>query len=215
MTRTLLLIFCALSTTVFAAQTEVNAPASAQPPIGRLFFTPAEREQLDVARSQRKPAPQPSAAAERVEAAPTTQSVTYGGIVRRSDGRSMLWINNRLVDEKDALKGLSLKGRVKSDGSVTLRVPQTGGSIDVKVGQSVELQTGRVAEARKSPPDAQPPADELKPPAAGVAPPPAAKPAAPEIDEKKPASNPGVGLKVDLGGRPPEPAESQRLGGAR
>jgi hypothetical protein len=76
--------------------------------------------------------------------------VTYGGIVRRSDGKSMLWINNRLADEKEALTGLNLRGRVRPDGAVTLQVPNTGSSIDVKVGQSVEVLTGKVAEGRRA-----------------------------------------------------------------
>src|SRR6185503_4409123 len=91
----------AVSAAAVAAQTEVKAPAAPQAPLGRLFFTPAERAQLDVARMQRKPAAQTAAAAETVEAAPAPQTVTYSGIVRRSDGRSMLWINNQLVEEKD------------------------------------------------------------------------------------------------------------------
>lgn len=214
-----------IGTTAEAAEPEAKASA-APASIGRLFFTPSERAQLDIARMQRKPAAlAATASAEPVEAPPTTQVVTYGGIVRRSDGKSMLWINNRLVDEKDALSGLSLKGKVRSDGAVTLHVPQTGGSIDVKVGQSVELQTGRVAETRKPPPETKPAptADDAKP----VAPEPAATPTtstppptsvpggkpAPEPAEKKSASGPGVGLKMDLGGRTLEPAESQRLGG--
>ena len=209
-----------------AAQPEAKAALAPQS-IGRLFFTPAERSHLDAARLQRKPtAPAASAAAEPAEPPPTTQVVTYGGIVRRSDGKSMLWINNRLVEEKDALSGLSLKGKVRPDGAVTLQVPQTGGSIDVKVGQSVELQTGRVAETRKPPPEAKPapPVDEPKAAAPEVAvtpttspPPPTSVPGgkpAPQAAEKKPAAGPGVGLKMDLGGRTLEPAESQRLSGA-
>jgi len=208
MKRALLaIVLGALSATSFAAQTEAKAAVTAPAPIGRLFYTPAERAQLDIARMQRKPAPQQqSAAAEPVEAPdPPPQVVTYGGIVRRSDGRSMLWINNQLVDEKDALKGLSLKGKVRPDGSVTLQVPQTGGSIDVKVGQSVEIQTGRVAEARK--PEAKPPAEEPKPTAtesapsaATPAPVAAAKSTVPESTEKKPPAGAGAGLKLDLGG---------------
>jgi len=212
-----------LNATAYGAQGEVKPAPASQVPFGRLFFTPTERAQLDIARAQRKPATATAAAPEPVEAPPTAQTVTYGGIVRRSDGKSMLWINNRLVEEKDALAGLSLKGRVKADGSVTLQVPQTGGSIDMKVGQSVELQTGRVGEARKPPPESKPPADDAsasKPeaPTAGAgapaptspAPAAAAKPAS-ETAEKKPA--PAAGLKMDLGGRTVDPADSARASG--
>ncbi|MGZ8267485.1 MAG: hypothetical protein ACXW20_08080, partial [Burkholderiales bacterium] len=49
-----------------------------------------------------------------------------------------------------ALTGLNLRGRVRPDGAVTLQVPNTGSSIDVKVGQSVEVLTGKVAERRRA-----------------------------------------------------------------
>jgi len=190
------------------------------PPLGRLFFTPAERAQLDIARTQKK-APPVTAAAEPPAPQPAPQIVTYGGIVRRSDGRSTLWINNRAVDEKEALSALSLKGKVRPDGAVSVQVPQTGGTIDIKVGQSVELQTGRVAEARKPSPESKPAAEAAATEAKGTPEakaPSQAKPAAetppsatqaPQQPENPNAA--GVGLKMDLGGRTLTPAESQRL----
>ena len=210
-----------------AAQTDAAKPLGGVP-LGRLFFTPVERAQLDIARSQKK-APT-EAAAPAPEPPPVPQTVTYGGIVRRSDGKAMLWINNRLVEEKEALSGLNLKGRVRPDGAVTLQVPQTGGSINVKVGQSVELQTGRVGEVRRPDPE------EPKPPASGAspaegrasppnpdAPPPEAKAplqsdvraqatAKPEADPaRKPEAGGAVGLKLDRGGRTLQPAEEQQI----
>ena len=124
--------------------------------LGRLFYSPAERAQLDIARTLKKPAPATAAAAPAPVAEPASQVVTYGGIVRRSDGRSTLWINNRPVDEKEALSGAGLKGRVRADGAVSLQIPERAGTIDIKVGQSVELQSGRVAEGRKPAPEAKP-----------------------------------------------------------
>ena len=124
--------------------------AHAAQPIGRLFFTPAERAQLDVARAQKHvPAP---AAAQQAEAPSAPQVITYSGIVRRNDGKATLWLNNKPVDAGEGLSGLSVKGRVKPDGAVTLRVPETGTSIELKVGQRAELQTGRVAESRREEP---------------------------------------------------------------
>lgn len=148
MTRAqLLILLVALPTAVVAAQPDAQSTRSAAPSIGRLFYTPAERAALDMAR-RAKPAPQ-APQAEAPPAAPPPQVVSYGGIVRRSDGKAMLWINNRLVEEKEALEGLNLKGKVRPDGAVTLQVPETGGRIEVKVGQSVEVHTGKVAETRK------------------------------------------------------------------
>ena len=219
MKRALLTAGCvALSASALAAQPGPAVPASGAPlQIGRMFFTPAERAQLDIARMQKK-APASPATAERAEPPPAPpQIVTYGGIVRRSDGKSMLWINNRLVEEREALAGLNLKGKVRSDGSVTLQVPDSGGSIDVKVGQSVEVHSGKVAEGRKTQPDAKPPADDARPggadarAAAGGGKAPAA-----ESADKKPDASTGQGPRMELGGRPPQPPEGERPGaGAR
>jgi hypothetical protein len=115
--------------------------------MGRLFFTPAERAQLDTARTQKK-APAAAAAPAAEEQTPAPKVVTYGGLVRRSDGKSMLWLNDRLLEEKEALTGPILQGKVRPDGAVTLRTPQSGASVEIKVGQSVELHSGKVAEGR-------------------------------------------------------------------
>lgn len=239
MTRALfVLLAAAFSMAASAAQSGVTrtaaaAPAAsgvttaaplggASPPLGRFFFSPAERAQLDVARLQRK-APT-SAEPEVVEAPPPPQMVTYGGLVRRSDGRKMLWLNNRLVEEKEALAGLNIKGKVRADGAVTLQA-QSGATVDVKVGQTVELYTGKVAETRKAPPEAPKPAADAKAasddgrPASAEAKAPAtesglgvtaAKPAGVETPEKKPPPG-GMGLKMDLGGRALSSEEAERI----
>ena len=167
-----------------------QAKRSAEPPVlGRLFFTPAERAELDILRRSKPAAP--VAQAEAPPPPPPPQVVTYGGLVRRSDGKAMLWINNRLVEEKEALAGLNLRGKVRPDGAVTLQVPDTGRNIEVKVGQSVEVHSGRVAETRK--PRPEPPDGETAPAApSGVEAPaqPAAQkpPAAPAADAAPPAA---------------------------
>jgi hypothetical protein len=124
--------------------------------IGRLFFTPAERAQLDIARTQKKPAAAAAAPEAAEEETPVPQIVTYGGLVRRSDGKSLLWLNGRLLEEKEALAGSALQGRVRPDGAVALRAPHSGGSIEIKVGQSVELVSGKVAEGRSVEPPPKP-----------------------------------------------------------
>jgi hypothetical protein len=134
---------------VFALALLAPVTAHAQS-LGRFFFTPAERAELDSNRVQKKETPAPRAVAEeRTASARLPQTVTYGGIVRRSDGRSMLWMNDRVAEEKDVLAGLNLRGRVNTDGTVSLDVPG-GADIEMKVGQSVQLRTRKVAErARK------------------------------------------------------------------
>lgn len=131
---------------VLLALMAVAVPAAAQPagPPGRLFFTPAQRAALDVARTQRARALLSTDRTEQ-EAAPVPQTITYGGMVRRSDGKSTVWFNNQPVNDRESLGG-AIVGRVRPDGSVTLQVPQSGRSVDLKPGQSVELLSGTVEE---------------------------------------------------------------------
>jgi hypothetical protein len=158
-------------------------PAGSAQPIGRLFFTPAERAQLDNARAQKR-VPQPAAAAQPVDTRPETQVVTYNGIVRRSDGKSILWLNNKPADEKEALSGLAITGRVKADGGVTLQVPGSGSSVDLKVGQRAELQTGKVSESRPEPAKPEAKTDAAAKSDAAKSEPAKAEPAKPEVPAK-------------------------------
>lgn len=117
--------------------------AAAAERLGRLFFTPAQRAQLDVARSQKSRAP---LASEPEEAAPVPEVVTYGGIVRRSDGKTTVWINNHPIDDGKPSARMPVTSRVRPDGSVRLEVPQTNRSFDLNVGQSAEIQSGTIQE---------------------------------------------------------------------
>ena len=138
-------------------QPAVGAPVAMQAlpeersTLGRLFFTPSERARLDELRHR----PQ----ATRVEAAkaapppppPAPRYVTVNGVVRRSDGESTIWLNNKPVPGQQAAEGLiasPTRGQLPSH--VTVRVPETGRSIDVKVGQQLEVNSGAVQEAYRT-----------------------------------------------------------------
>lgn len=121
------------------------AAAQAQERLGRLFFTPAQRASLDVARSQRARAALSTEKTEQ-EATPVPQIITYSGHIRRSDGKTTVWINNQAVHDRESAGAAAIVGRVRPDGSVTLQVPQSGRSVSLKPGQSVELLTGAVEE---------------------------------------------------------------------
>jgi hypothetical protein len=127
------------------AAAAVAVPASAQERLGRLFFTPAQRASLDVARSQRARAAVATEKPEQ-EATPVPQTITYSGVLRRSDGKTTVWINNQPVHDRESAGAAAIVGRVRPDGSVTLQVPQSGRSVSLKPGQSVELLTGAVEE---------------------------------------------------------------------
>lgn len=128
------------------------APAvAADPSLGRLFFTPTQRASLDIARSQRT---RVTVATERIEelAQPVPQTITYGGMVRRSDGRTTVWLNDRAVDDQKPSGGPTIVRRVRPDGAVTLEVPQSNRRVELKVGQSVEVLSGSVQEGYRREP---------------------------------------------------------------
>ncbi len=130
--------------------------AAADPSLGRLFFTPSQRALLDVARSQRT---RVTVATEVTEATvevsePVPQTITYGGMVRRSDGRTTVWLNDRPLDDPKKADGPTIIRQVRPDGAVTLEVPQSSRRVDLKVGQSVEVLSGSVAEGYRRPPAA-------------------------------------------------------------
>jgi hypothetical protein len=132
-----------------------QAPASAEAPeLGRLFFTPAERAHLDELR-RRPPSPPQVAVtsqAEQSPAAPTPQYITVNGVVRRSDGTTTVWVNNKPVTGRRAEDGVVVTpSGARGSGNVTVRVPATGRSVDLKVGQQLEVHSGQVQEAYESP----------------------------------------------------------------
>jgi hypothetical protein len=166
---TLLALCCGLAVMV--------PPAGAQQPLGRLFFTPAQRASLDVARSQRA---RTALSTEKTDedATPVPQTITYSGVLRRSDGKTTVWINNQPVHDRQSAGAAAIVGRVRPDGSVTLQVPQSGRSVILKPGQSVELLSGAVEEGYSRKLEASRP--EPKPAAKPAAEAKGAKPASPE-----------------------------------
>ncbi len=169
--RLSILFCCALA----AALTSVPAPA--QERLGRLFFTPAQRASLDVARSQRARAALSTEKPEQ-EAAPVPQTITYSGVLRRSDGKTTVWINNQPVNDQESAGAAAIVGQVRRDGSVMLQVPQSGRSVILKPGQSVELLSGAVEEANSRKLEAS--KTEPKPAAKPMADARSAKPATPD-----------------------------------
>ncbi|HEY7657535.1 MAG TPA: hypothetical protein VH881_11765 [Burkholderiales bacterium] len=131
-------------------------PAPAQERLGRLFFTPAQRASLDVARSQRARTTLDTEKTEQ-DAAPVPQTITYSGVLRRSDGKTTVWLNNQPVHDRISAGAAAIVGRVRPDGSVTLQVPQSGRSVTLKPGQSVELLGGTVEEGYSRRPEAPKP----------------------------------------------------------
>lgn len=82
--------------------------------IGRLFFTPAERAQLEAARARTRgraefPAPAP--------ASESPPPVRYDGLVIRSDGKTTRWVDGAAEFDGTGPSGLK-PGQIRSDGKV-------------------------------------------------------------------------------------------------
>lgn len=124
--------------------------AMAGQPLGRLFFTPEQRAKLDTARQQAR-----SIRVEEeveVEASPPPANITLNGVITRSDGKTVVWINNRVQGEDASGKGVAVTGR-QSTGQVSVTTPDAKRTVPLKVGQSLDMSSGQVEEVyRRSPP---------------------------------------------------------------
>lgn len=112
--------------------------AQAADPVGRIFFTPEQRAQLDALRAKK-------AVASQTRDEPVPETITYNGIVRSSDGKTTVWINDEALSESALLNKQSIVGRVGRDGRITLQAPQA--AVRLKVGQSATLFSGKVDES--------------------------------------------------------------------
>lgn len=137
----LLLLCCA----AFTAQAQAPKPAPATPVqtpvVGRLFFTPEQREQLDLLRLKK-------VVASQAKDEPPPEIITYEGIVRRTDGQTTVWVNNKPLTERELREAPAVAGHIERDGRLRLQAGQAGAgaALRLKVGQRAELSSGRVEE---------------------------------------------------------------------
>ena len=114
----------------------------------RMFYTRQERTLLDDMRENKLR----STAASEEPAAPVPQHVIVNGLVRRSDGKNTVWLNNRATTERRG-EPISVTTN-RNDNRVKLMVQEGGRTIDLKVGQSAEIVSGTITEgyARRAAP---------------------------------------------------------------
>jgi hypothetical protein len=115
----------------------VFSTASKAQDIGRLFFTPDQRSVLDARRRARVP---DRPAATPVVASPTTR---LDGFVRRSGGRSTVWVNGESLTESAPEAPRIEPGR-SSDARVSVPVGDSGVRAQLKPGQVLDRGTGEV-----------------------------------------------------------------------
>jgi len=160
MMRVLLFALCAVA--------EAGGAAELQ---GRLFFTPAQRTQLEAARAQ-KDRQQPPTQGEVAAPPPAPEIVIYSGIVRRNDGKTTVWLNDRPISDRKAAAEAGIAG-IRTDGAITLKPAQSDRSVSLKVGQQLDIVSGVIEEpyarrSGRSTPDAKPAASSAAPAPAGV-----------------------------------------------
>lgn len=111
--------------------------AQAAETLGRLFFTPAQRDSLDAGKKL-KAAPGQSSAVRRGPA-----EVTLNGVVLRSDGESTVWVNGQSTNPGKASSIIVTPSADPS--SARISVP---GAVSRKmhVGQRLDTRTGVVRE---------------------------------------------------------------------
>ena len=113
----------------------VSEPATAadpliSPPLGRLFMTPEERRALDAARTPLADPNDPDAAIHVAAAS----RVFLNGVLKRSDGPDVIWINGQRAGSKDS--ALQLRRGPDKQNAVTLLDTADGRSVTLKPGQS-------------------------------------------------------------------------------
>ena len=114
----------------------VWTPCEAQE-IGRLFFTAEQRTALDARRKARvpdKPAAVPQAA---------SPSTRLDGFVRRSQGRSTVWVNGESLGESGPEAPRIEPGR-STDARVSVPIGDSGVRAELKPGQVLDRGTGEV-----------------------------------------------------------------------
>ena len=120
---------------------QTAAPASTEQQLGRLFFTPEKRRQLDRQRQL-----------DIVEKsdAPADPALTVNGVVTRSDGRRTVWINGVAQDTRRARNG---RGTADPDDAALAKA-RVGETIDRGTGQTTDLLGGGRIEIRRAAPAA-------------------------------------------------------------
>lgn len=116
---------------VCSARTPATAE-SGDEPLGRLFFTPERRQQLDRQRDLNLLDRQQT---------PADPTLAVDGIVTRSSGKRTAWINGAPVHEDDAWSGLTVTRGNRVPGEVLIESTDAP-AIRARVGETVNRSTG-------------------------------------------------------------------------
>lgn len=118
-------------------------PAHTAEPLGRLFFTPAQRNALDAGKHVRTSQISPASAVR------VPREVTLNGVVTRSDGESTVWVNGRALDKRPA-SGVSATASGSDPAAARVKLGGASNTVKMRVGQRLQRSTGKIAEPYES-----------------------------------------------------------------
>ncbi len=118
-------------------------PAHTAEPLGRLFFTPAQRNALDAGKHVRASQISPASAVR------VPQEVKLNGVVTRSDGESTVWVNGRPLDKRPD-SGVNATASGSDPATARLKLGAARDPVRLRVGQRLERGTGKIAEPYES-----------------------------------------------------------------
>lgn len=116
----------------------VSPPASGQD-LGRLFFTPEQRQMLDRQRQFR------STEIPQEVQIPEDPTLTINGVVTRSSGRRTVWINGVAQHETETAGGTTVSPLDRNPGSVIVHSDKSPAT-RAKVGATINRNTGESAD---------------------------------------------------------------------
>jgi len=121
--------------TLLALAPLLNTPAAAQDTaseLGRLFFTPERRQQLDRQRQQHVQDKQDVA---------EEPALTINGVVTRSSGKRTVWVNGHAQNENETTGTVILTPNRKTPGKVSVQTSESAAT-PAKVGDTINRNTG-------------------------------------------------------------------------
>lgn len=108
-------------------------------PLGRLFFTPEQRHALDMRRNS-------DGTLTENNADVPAEEITLNGIVKRSGGKSTVWINQIVQTETDLVSGPKAQPSQARLPNIPVNVPSLKKTINLKVGQTLDTRSGEIRE---------------------------------------------------------------------
>jgi hypothetical protein len=130
------------------------AQAASAQTLGRLFFSVDERFSLNQMREndvEIEPDPEPARPGSAVQA-PKVGEVSFDGRVQRSDGQTTIWVNGKpLLPGNSTVEGISVESTGGTGGETRFSLP-SGAGFELKVGQKVQVVSGKVLDSYETKP---------------------------------------------------------------